>query len=260
MESRWKDSVDRFYCALDLDRRAVGVKLLKNQSDYDKLEAIELKKPINYCQMVRAASSGNRIKATNKNFLCRSAPRVLGLESAEKFNDHGANWARLGLYKDAELSAKVREDLVYATEEQYGVLLAPIEEFEQEPDVILVITNPYNCMRIVQGYANLYGMPKNFNLIGNQGICLETTGRPYILKDMNISLLCIGTRHRSGWKDEEMSVGIPIEQFRDVVDGLMNTINIMENDQNKSLIERKLQEKNIPMNIRYHYNYYNDCK
>ena len=24
---------------------------------------------------------------------------------------------------------------------------------------------------------------------------------------------CIGTRHRSGWKDEEMAVGIPAEQM-----------------------------------------------
>ena len=30
-------------------------------------------------------------------------------------------------------------------------------------------------------------------------------------------MLCIGTRHRAGWKDDEMAIGIPIEQFEDFV-------------------------------------------
>ena len=114
-------------------------------------------------------------------------------------------------------------------------------------------------MRIVQGYAYSYGMPKSVNLIGNQAVCLECTARPYAVKDMNLSLLCIGTRHRAGWEDAEMGVGIPGEQFADVVTGLMSTLNQMENDENKKKIEVKLKRQNIPFEIRYGYNYYMDC-
>lgn len=259
MNKQWKDTVDKLYCGVELERKAVGVELLKDASQFENADAISLKRPINYCHMVAAATKGNRIKARNEDFLCRSAPRALGMESAELHNDHGANWARLGLYKDADLSRKVREELVYAKEARYGVLVAPAEQFEDFPDVILIVSNPYNCMRIVQGYAHHYGMPKSVNLIGNQAICLECTGRPYIVKDMNLSLLCIGTRHRAGWKDDEMAVGIPGGQFKEVVDGIINTINLMENDHNKELIEQKMKEKNIPFSIRYHYNYYMDC-
>lgn len=259
MKRKWKNTVDKLYCALQLERKAVGVKILKDSAQFESADGISLKSPINYCQMIAAATKGNRIKAKNEDFLCRSAPRVLGIESAKLYNDHGANWARLGLYKDAKLSSKVREGLVYAEEEQYGVLVAPIEQFEAVPDVILIAANPYNCMRIVQGYAYHYGMPESVNLIGNQAICLECTGRPYILKDMNLSLLCIGTRHRAGWKDDEMAVGIPGEQFDNVVDGIVNTINLMENDHNKEIIERKMKEKEILFEVRYHYNYYMDC-
>lgn len=56
-----------------------------------------------------------------------------------------------------------------------------------------------------------------------------------------------------------MAVGIPAEQFKDVADGLMQTINLMENDRNKEIIDQKLKEKNIPYAVRYHYNYYMDC-
>ena len=78
---------------------------------------------------------------------------------------------------------------------------------------------------------------QSINMIGNQAICLECTARPIGIKDLNTSMLCIGTRHRAGWKDDEMAVGIPGEQFIDVVNGLMNTLNQMENDSNKKIIE-----------------------
>lgn len=96
-------------------------------------------------------------------------------------------------------------------------------------------------------------------MIGNQAICLECTARPIGVKDMNTSMLCIGTRHRAGWKDDEMAVGIPGEQFASVVNGLISTLNQMENDSNKKIIDQKFQEKNISFEIRYGYNYYMDC-
>lgn len=184
---------------------------------------------------------------------------MLGIDPSDPKNAHGKNWAQLGLYENADLSRKIREELAYSTQPQIGVYLAPIESFDKVPDIVQVAVNPFNCMRIVQGYAYHYGMPKAVNMIGNQAICLECTARPYVLKDMNISVLCIGTRHRSGWKDHEMAAGIPGEQFEKVTDGLLQTINAMESDKNKAAIERKLAEAGIPYNIRYHYNYYTEC-
>lgn len=259
MNNKWFDCVNKLYCSLDLNRKAVGVTFLKTKEEYDKAEGILLKKPINYCQMVAAAVRGHSIKAKAENFLCQSGVQVFGLGPLDPRNSKGENWARLGLYKDAELSQTVREGLVYLPQENFGVSLAPVEMLEDFPDVVLIISSPYNSMRIVQGYAYSYGMPKSVNLIGNQAVCLECTARPYAVKDMNLSLLCIGTRHRAGWKDEEMAVGIPGEQFADVVTGLMSTLNQMENDENKKKIEAKLKSKNIPFEIRYGYNYYMDC-
>lgn len=259
MNNKWFDCVNKLYCSLDLNRKAVGVTFLKTKEEYDKAEGILLKKPINYCQMVAAAVRGHSIKAKAENFLCQSGVQVFGLGPLDPRNSKGENWARLGLYKDAELSQTVREGLVYLPQENFGVSLAPVEMLEDFPDVVLIISSPYNSMRIVQGYAYSYGMPKSVNLIGNQAVCLECTARPYAVKDMNLSLLCIGTRHRAGWKDEEMAVGIPGEQFADVVTGLMSTLNQMENDENKKKIEAKLKSKHIPFEIRYGYNYYMDC-
>ena len=56
MNDKWADSVNKFYCALELERSAVGIKLLKTKEEYETVDAIVLKKTINYCQMVAAAT------------------------------------------------------------------------------------------------------------------------------------------------------------------------------------------------------------
>lgn len=255
----WKKSVDLFECLLKMDRKAVGLKLLKTKEEYEKADAISLKAAINYCHMVAAATHGNRVKAKSEDFKCRSGARVLGIDKSDPKNAHGENWARLGMYKDAELSATVRNELVYSQEDQYGLLLAPIDQFDDFPDVVIIAAKPYNCMRVIQGYAYHYGMPKNVNMLGNQAVCLECSARPYVIKDMNVSVLCIGTRHRAGWKDDEMAIGIPKEQFANIADGLLQTMNLMENNHNKKIIEDNLKAKGIEFSIRYDYNYYTEC-
>ena len=259
MNELWMDSIRKLYCALELGRRAVGVKLFRTEAEYEAAKAVSLNKPINYCQMVAAATKGNCIKAKKNDFKCKSGERVLGIDPADPKNSQGENWTRLGLYKDAETSGTIRKELVYLEEPCYGLMVAPIEKMKEIPDAVILIVNAYNSMRLLQGYSYSYGMPKSINMLGNQAICLECTARPIGIKDLNTSMLCIGTRHRAGWKNEEMAVGIPGEQFIDVVNGLMSTLNQMENDANKRLIEEKLKKENIPFAIRYGYNYYMDC-
>ena len=257
--NQWIDSVTKLYCALDLKRRAVGIRLLRTEEEYENAAGLSLAKPINYCQMVAATTNGNCIKAKKEDFKCLSGVRVLGIDPTDLRNAHGENWTRLGLYENAEVSGTVRKELTYLTEPCFGVELAPIEKLEDFPDIIILVVNPYNAMRLIQGYAYSYGMPKSINMIGNQALCLECTARPIGVHDMNASMLCIGTRHRARWKDDEMALGIPGEQFASVVNGLMSTLNQMENDSNKSIIEQKLREQDIPFKIRYGYNYYMDC-
>ena len=48
----------------------------------------------------------------------------------------------------------------------YGVEIAPLSDYvSYDPDVVIMITNPYNAMRITQGYAYHNGPIKNFNLM-----------------------------------------------------------------------------------------------
>jgi uncharacterized protein (DUF169 family) len=282
----FRRAVDRLYCSLELERRAVGVAFVYSEEAFNREEILLPKKPINYCQMVSAASYGHAMKATKDEIKCMSGCRTLGLSHLDEKNANGENWARLGLYKDETIAKSIRESLTYNKKDVYGIIVKPLEMYEECPDVILIVSVPYQIMRIMQGYAYSYGMP-TVNMLGNQAICYEATARVHVTNEINCSLLCIGTRHRSSWKDDEMVVGIPKSKFIDTVSGIWQTINSMESDENKRKIERKLtdraSEKNIAkekdttkekdiakeknttdentdaLNIRYGYNYYMDC-
>ena len=76
--------------------------------------------------------------------------------------------------------------------------------YDEEPDVVLVVTNSYNGMRIVQGYTHVFGYNTSFKIAGNQAICSECTAFPFESNDINVSLLCSGTRYKAKWGDEEI--------------------------------------------------------
>lgn len=198
------------------------------------MPGIVTKKPINYCMMVASATSGYVIKAKEEHIKCGSGARVLGINPADPMNSNGENWTRLGLYKNSDVSQQVRKELAYITEKNIGVVVG-------EADVFIIVTNAYNCMRILQGYAYSYGMPHNINMLGNQALCLECTARPYVTKDINVSLLCIGTRHRTDWGKNEMAVGIPRGMFEIVIEGIYQTANIMESNSNKKAIQKNFK-------------------
>lgn len=251
---------EALYAALDMERSIVGVKLFKREGDYKQAKGAELQKPINYCQMVAAASRGNTIKATEEKMKCGSGIRVLGFDHQDSKNSNGQNWVKLGIHETAEVSREVRKRIESIPEKTSGILVQPLEKYMEMPDVILIVTTPYNIMRLTQGYGYYYGTAEQINMAGNQAICLECTAAPYINGDINISTLCIGTRHQAGWEDTEMAIGISGDKVNAVVDGVIRTINIMESDSNKKRIEERMKEKKIACEeMRYQYNYYMDC-
>ncbi|WP_101772235.1 DUF169 domain-containing protein [Peptostreptococcus faecalis] len=254
----YKELVKKIYSILDFEGSIVGIHLIESEEEYKKIEAISLKKTMNYCGMVKAATKGNSIKAKLEDFKCKSAPRVLGIDPEDKYNKKGELWCNLGIYKDSSISESVRSELMYyENDNAVGVYVAPIEKYNEIPDVILFFTSPYNSMRLIQGYTYNFGIAKNIQLVGNQAICYESTARVLSTKDINISMLCIGTRHRAGWKNENMCVGVYRDKFSKLVEGVYNTINPMESDENKRYIKEKLEEHGLDSSfILFDDNYY----
>ena len=250
--------VVKMNCALQLERKIAGVKFLFSQEDYAEADARQVKSKMSYCVMAKLAMSGESIKATGNEISCIAGARATGLVDIDDYQKSGQNGKKLGLYHDMATSKSVRDKMSYCDHRAYGIMLKPLDEFDNEPDVVIIVTNPYNAMRIVQAYSYYFGIQTNFKMTGNQAICSESTAYPYLSNNINVSMLCIGTRHRAGWNDNELSVAFPFNRFANITKGIMETINIMDNNKKKEVIETKLNENNIyDFHIKYNSNYYN---
>lgn len=251
--------VVKMNCALELERKVVGIKFLFSRDAFEAEDAKGIKKAMPYCVLVKSAMSGRSLKATGEDLACLAGARALGLKEIDDDHRSGRNGKRLGIYRDMTTAKKVRDGMSYCDHRAYGLTVKPLDAFAEEPDVVIMVTSPYNVMRIVQAYSYHFGIRTNFKMTGNQAVCSESTAYPYLSNDINVSMLCIATRHRAGWQDGELAVAFPFNHFGKITAGLMETINIMDNNQKKGMIEKKLRENGIDdFKIAYDHNYYHD--
>ena len=225
---------------LQLNRKIVGVKFVYNKEDFEKYEGKTLIRPLSYCLAVKSACYGHSIKMSRETGGCFGGNRALGLiECNPEFKD-GTGGYKLGLYQSPEVAAKVSNTVPICESNTYGIIVKPLDKFETDPDVILIVSNTREAMRILQGYTYIYGLTKGLNMSGNQAVCVEATVTPFITKEMNVSMFCSGTRFKAGWNNSEVICGIPSEKIEGVVQGLIGTVNAIEMDERKREIEKGL--------------------
>lgn len=251
------EAIQKLYCSLDLKRKIIGVKFLFSEEEYLKADAKALVKGLHYCVMVKSAMSGKSIKANINGFKCNASSKALGIAIPDESCLSGRHFMNLGLYQDLTIAKSVRNDITYCSHRAYGVLLKPLDEFIETPDVVIMMTTPSNAMRMIQGYSYRFGTQKCFKMVGSQALCSECTAYPYEKNDINVSMLCSGTRFFAKWEKEELGIGIPFNKFVDTAEGVFQTINATETKSEKLLIAKKLHENNISsMKINFNRNYY----
>ena len=239
---------------LMLKRKIIGVKFFFSEKDYENCTAKTIKGVMSYCTMIKKASTGAHFKANIENAGCSGGTPAVGL--APRTDDYiiGIPQYGAGLYCNIGTSARADKDIRYMPPVTKGLEIAPVNELD-DYDVALVIDSPYNIMRIVQAYSYSHNIKKDFRLEGNQAICSEVTAEPYMSQDINISLLCSGTRFFCKWDDEDMAVGIPQRLMESIEYGLRNTLNATESDQRKEkmLADKLAGDVNVTMKTAYYY-------
>ncbi|MCB2218731.1 DUF169 domain-containing protein [Desulfofustis glycolicus] len=251
------DTIDKLHCALELRRKPVGTTFLFDQEGFERANANALTTRMPYCVMVKRASLGNSIKAVLKDFGCLASARALGIVEPDDFFMSGRHYNRLGLYRDLSVSKSVRRNMTLCQHRAHGVMVKPLAEHHTEPDVVLLICTPYQAMRIVQGYTYQFGYYDGFKMCGNQAICSECTAYPFETNNINISMMCAGTRFMAGWREDELAVGLPFNRFLPLVQGLWETLNPTEPDRNKKQIQSRLEKSEVnSLDIEFGKNYY----
>ena len=246
------------YALLTLDRQIAGIKFAYSAKDFEIMPAKAVSASIAYCVVVKAAMAGKSLKLAGEFSGCNGSSRALGFAAPTAAFSCGETFCGFGLYKDLPTSKHVADNMVYCQKPAYGIMAQPLEMYAHEPpDVVLLTADSFNAMRIVQGYTCHYGSHANFKITGNQAICVECTSHPLEKNQMNLSMLCSGTRYLANWKDGEIAMGFPYALFAETVDGLLKTADAVELDAGKERIRENLIQRGFTdPGFRFGHTYY----
>lgn len=251
-----KNSVDLIESYLDLDRKPVGIKFFFDKDDFENFEIPQRDHKVTYCNSVQLASKGSAMKLTKENQGCPNGAMALKMKEVPGPMASGKGRFSKNIYKDVEISKSISDEMLFLEEEPVGIAVMPLENYEVDPDVVVVVSSSYNIMRMIQGHGYFNGYTNNLKTVGLQAVCHDLTTYPYNTKDINITLLCPGTRLVADWQVDEIGMGIPFEKWNEVVIGVKETTNPFERDDKKEGIEKRLRERGLDSSgIKFNENY-----
>ncbi len=251
-----KTSVDLIESYLDLDRKPVGIKFFTEKEEFDNFTVDQRERKVTYCNSVQLASKGQSMKLTKENQGCPNGAFALNFTDVPDPIASGMGRTKKGIYENQEISKKINDDMIFMKDRTYGIAVMPLENFESEPDVVIVVGSSYNIMRIIQGNGYFNGYTNNLRTVGLQAVCQDLTTYPYNTDDINISLLCPGTRLVADWVPDEIGVGIPFKKWFEIVEGVKQTTNPFERNKNKEAIKSRLEERGLDSSeLKFNENY-----
>lgn len=234
------ENVSCMEAALGLSRRIVGVRFLYTWAEYQDSPGVPYDSATRFCVMVKRASENGHFKCRQEHFGCGRSRRALGIVENDLTTYSGEVYYGCGLYATRAIAKKAQRDTIFINHRIYGIEIAPLAELANA-DLVIMIGDAYQLMRITQGYAYQYGAMKNIGSVGNQGVCSDLCARPYETDDINVSFLCEGTRRACGWSRNDIGVGLPVNLFDPLTEGVLATLNLIETPEAKDAILSRLQ-------------------
>lgn len=178
----------KFRKFFELPSSPVAVRIISDGADKKTSTA-----PMRFCEMVRrSAVYGESFIFGVEELTCTSAELALGFTEPT----YGEVYPRI---KPANTKL---------------VSVSPLEKTDKKPDVVVVIGTPRKIMRVSTILSQLHEkQPVEVKFKGEFAVCGECTAIPFMEKKVNLSLLCNGARMFSGYRDDEIVMGFPLDDF-----------------------------------------------
>lgn len=204
---------------LNLKGSPVAVKLARSK---DEIPASipELDGKIRHCEMVQKARNGDAFYSTKEHHACAGGAGALGIaETPEKIRS-GEFYYGLGRFQTLDAAKSTMKAVPTTGERFFASIYAPLEKAAFIPDVIVIIGNPKQLLRIAQ--ANIFhaGGRNTVDFSGIQSLCADAVAEPYRTGELNATFGCDGSRKYAHIADDELAVGIPVKKFEDIVGAL----------------------------------------
>jgi uncharacterized protein (DUF169 family) len=224
----WSKAYQEINALLRLRTYPVAVKYFPNFDE--DLEAhlmdegfVRPSEPLNVCQIIGLARYYLRSSFfTVEDMACIVGAVVLGLYPMPENMKSG--YMALAMRKNQDLARGFIETVpMIKYGEVKAVACAPLHQTTLNPDQVIVYGNSVQVMRLIQAYLWDKAGRVQFSSGGEYGLCGDVMAQSYITKGLALGIPCVGERMTSMTGDDELSVGIPINAFNSVLNGLEST-------------------------------------
>lgn len=246
--------ITRVSKALGLENKILGLRFLVLEKEYNDSLAKE-HEGLSLCSLVKLACQGKSVKCNASTISCDDAAYAIGLKEVPEYVYSGRKEYEDRKYLSKSIAFQVQNEKKYIPQKIYGAIISPLEEIEN-PDLVIVIATAKDMMRLTQGYSRYYGVNKNLLSIGVQGICSELVSKPLMNNDLNVSLLSNCCRKLTDFSAGCMGASFPIHLAENIFKGILETVNLTENNiPKKKILERLDSPDELGFEIVMNYDY-----
>lgn len=204
---------------LKLSKSPVALKFVLREEDIP--EGIKkLEDGARHCELVQKASQGEIFYATAEEQTCKGGASALGIIEAPEKVKSGEMYQSLGRFSSLGSAKRTIEEIPKIEPMMYALIYSPLEKATFDPDVIVVICNPAQAMKLAQAMVYTLGGRVEAEFSGIQSICADAVAGPFTRKRPNITLGCSGSRKYAEIQPDEVIVGMNGENIGCIVNAL----------------------------------------
>lgn len=221
--SGYDEVSDKIKSLLALEKSPVAIKFVLREKDLPE-DIPKISENVRHCEMVQKAAQGETFYATADEQLCKGGASAIGLMDTPEKIKTGEFYYELGRFSSIGSAKRTMEAIPKIENMMYALIYAPLEKANFHPDVIVILSNPAQAMKLSQALVYTLGGRVEADFAGIQSVCGDAVAGPFLRKTANITLGCSGSRKFAGIKDEEVIVGLNAENIGCVVNALSETV------------------------------------
>ena len=206
---------------LNLDKSPVAIKFVLREEDIP--EGIKkIDENIRHCEMVQKAAQGEIFYATSEEQMCKGGSSALGLQETPEKIKTGEFYQSLGRFSSLGSAKRTMESIPKIEPMMKAIIYAPLESNKFDPDVVVIICNPAQAMRLAQAMVYNRGGRVEASFSGIQSVCADAVAGPFINNTANFTIGCSGSRQYADIKPDEVIVGMNGENIGCLVTALVS--------------------------------------
>lgn len=204
---------------LGLECPPLAAKLLKPGNPVP--EGYDNSRKLRYCQALMMGKHGHKVMLNGDNITCPASASAFGFRPLPEKLANGEMMRGMGLFGNPGAAAKTIGLMPRLKPgDCAGVLLAPLDKADFDPDVVILEGKPEKLMWVALADIFAEGGRHSFQTGVFQATCIDSTLVPYLTGNLNANLGCYGCRDATDIPEDECLLGFAGNSLEKIVNGL----------------------------------------